>query len=500
MSDIDKIHTTASTATEVSRIGTEGTEGSERKGRDERKEGSDRNVRKGRNGTDVRKERKERTESTESTESILQPKYINRGTYGCIYQPMIPCANQHAKPSSIHYISKISKKTDSEERIGHLVRQIPQYQYYFAPIIDSCPINFNEINEREIKKCDIVDIAKQLPPSQETKVEGAIKDNIIINPAVEYKSYKIRYVGKYHVGKYIQMLSDIPSNQDPTLQLKHCVELHIHLLKALKKLGDAHIVHYDLKSNNIILDDRYHRPVIIDFGISFETSDLDTFDYTKYKKIFYSDYNVYPPWCIEIVLLSYIILNVPALYDVTDPALIPDVFDKTITGIEMTHIEDAYVRFLEDNHVYTTTESYMDVVPTHISLASQRNMKTSGTTPGPTPGTTEETWNQTKKEKMREILLPYQDKTWKELIQKLTANIQSWDNYSLAVIMKELVSYSYKKYPPTDISSVMHEYMDMLVQIIVSEPDTRPTAETTLRTIIEWVRGLQAFAQGPKVP
>ena len=88
---------------------------------------------------------------------------------------------------------------------------------------------------------------------------------------------------------------------------------------------------------------------------------------------------------------------------------------------------------------------------------------------------------------MREILLPYQDKTWKELIQKLTANIQSWDNYSLAVIMKELVSYSYKKYPPTDISSVMHEYMDMLVQIIVSEPDTRPTAETTLRTIIEWV-------------
>jgi len=479
MSDIDKIHTsastaTASTSTQVSRIGTE------------------------------------LKESTESTESILQPKYINRGTYGCIYQPMIPCANQHAKPSSIHYISKISKKTDSEERIGHLVRQIPQYQYYFAPIIDSCPINFNEINEREIKKCDIVDEVNKT------------QDNGLPE---EYKSYKIRYVGKYHVAKYIQLLSDIPSNQDLTLQLKHCVELHIHLLKALKKLGDARIVHYDLKSNNIILDDRYHRPVIIDFGISFETSDLDTFDYTKYKKIFYSDYNVYPPWCIEIVLLSYIILNVPALYDVTDPALIPDVFDKTITGIEMKHIEDAYVRFLEDNHVYTTTESYMN-----MNTSEPAAGPTTGPTPsGSTSGTTEETWNQTKKEKMREILLPYQDKTWKDLIQKLTANVQSWDNYSLAVIMKELVSYSYKKYPPTDIpndlrdsfsrrkvspafdalatatfppsfSSIVHEYTNMLVQIIVSEPDTRPTAETTLRTIIEWVRGLQAFAQGPNVP
>ena len=115
------------------------------------------------------------------SESVTtKPKYMNRGTYGCIYQPMIPCDNTiRAKLVADQYISKISKKTESEERIGTILRRIPHYQYYFAPIISSCPLHLGEIDEREIKKCEII--------ATDTKDMKDMKDT--------YQSYKIRYVG-----------------------------------------------------------------------------------------------------------------------------------------------------------------------------------------------------------------------------------------------------------------------------------------------------------------
>ena len=375
------------------------------------------------------------------------PKYVNRGTYGCIYQPMIQCSASISPFVAEQYISKISKQNDSEERIGTLLRHIPHYQYYFAPIIMSCPINLGEIDEREIKKCEIMDDL-----SKESKEQ---------NPISEYKSYKIRYVGKYHVAKYIDIIRGDSSKNI----VGKCIEMHIHLLRALTKMGNAHLVHYDLKNNNIIIDDRYHTPIIIDFGISFETTSLDTFDYVTYKNIFYSDYNVYPPWCIDIILLSYIILNVPDIYQVTDPAAIPAVFDRIISDMEIKHLEDTYIKFLTDNQVY-------------------KNMTMSPkTTPAPPSATIENPtndaeWKTAEETKMKRLLVPFLGKTWKELIAKLIVNIGSWDNYSLAIIMKEIMK-SYNEPSP---------YIDILTHIIASDPETRPTAEKTLNEIIEWTQ------------
>jgi hypothetical protein len=65
------------------------------------------------------------------------------------------------------------------------------------------------------------------------------------------------------------------------------------------------IVHYDLNENNILYDDHYLLPIIIDFGLSFRIDLLTT--EVAYKKAFY----VYVPtctwWCLEIAIISFIV-------------------------------------------------------------------------------------------------------------------------------------------------------------------------------------------------
>jgi serine/threonine protein kinase len=375
----------------------------------------------------------------------IGPKYVNRGTYGCIYQPMIPCAKyRNTLNFPQNYISKISKRNESEERIGNIIKHIPHYQYYFAPIIDTCPVNIGNIDENEIKKCDIV---KQL--WSKTKEEDASatpkefpKEELPAETPSDYESYKIRYVGENHLGTYIHVLERIRST---TQQWKQCIEIHIHALKALKMLGDAHLVHYDLKNNNIIMDDRYHVPILIDYGISFMTTDLDTFDYNTYKNIFYSDYAIYPPWCIEILLLSHILLNVPTT---TSTAAEPSnkVFDQPITDGDMHTLEETYINYFTQNSMYTEAEA--------TAVAT----------------------------KMKTLLAPYNGQPWTELIKRLIATVQSWDNYSLAIVMKEMINYLNKK---QEIPPGLQEYTNMLTRIIVSDPDSRPTAEQTLSEIMD---------------
>ena len=58
-----------------------------------------------------------------------------------------------------------------------------------------------------------------------------------------------------------------------------------------------------MKENNIMYDERENKPIIIDFGISFDTKMVQN----QLDEVFYTEGFDYPPWCFEIAMCSYIV-------------------------------------------------------------------------------------------------------------------------------------------------------------------------------------------------
>jgi serine/threonine protein kinase len=211
-------------------------------------------------------------------------KLISQGAYGCVFknvdenQKKIQNLKQHQKKEE--YIIKIQKKEETSENetlIGKKIMNIKNYKNYFAPIIQTEDIKIDVLDNKELEKCDI------------------IHDNK--DPNTEYESEKIKYIGKDTLLKYYMKLL----SNDKFINV--FIENHIILLEALEKLESAQIIHYDLKENNIMIQDTDKRPIIIDFGLSIDST-------KPMENFFYSYYTEYAPWCIDIIFLSYMVKQV----------------------------------------------------------------------------------------------------------------------------------------------------------------------------------------------
>ena len=56
--------------------------------------------------------------------------------------------------------------------------------------------------------------------------------------------------------------------------------MHLHILTGLQKLIKLNnpIIHNDLKDENILIDNIYDIPIIIDFGLSFTKDDVQSLE------------------------------------------------------------------------------------------------------------------------------------------------------------------------------------------------------------------------------
>ena len=204
-------------------------------------------------------------------------KLISQGSYGCIFKPGFTCSGKIEQNEK--YITKVQKKkktSEKETEIGKKLKKIKNYRKYYAPIIETCEVNLHKITKKqEIEKCNFID----------TKKEEV------------YESNKIAYIGKETLADYYS------NNLNNTKQiLKSMMEQQIVLLEGLDKLFKQKIIHLDLKCNNIMINAE-NRPIIIDFGLSFEIKDLEK---ENYEKIFFVYGPDYSPWCIDIAMICYI--------------------------------------------------------------------------------------------------------------------------------------------------------------------------------------------------
>lgn len=225
--------------------------------------------------------------------SKAEPVLLAQGTFGCVYHPGMTCKHE---PLDAEYITKIhasnEKTAQNEIAVSKKVQTIPNYEQYFSPVLENCKVNLAKVNRKEVEKCKFIDA-----------------DIVGIDAAepLTYVSTKIRFIKGESLLEYVSQ-----NSKYSTISF-----LYKTLCESVKKLAEKDIVHFDLRENNMIVS-KQGVPVIIDFGISIDFSIDFTIDFsidfsktnkTKsfLKNSFYAYTSQYKPWCIEIVLICYIV-------------------------------------------------------------------------------------------------------------------------------------------------------------------------------------------------
>lgn len=288
---------------------------------------------------------------------------------------------------------------------------IPSYQYRYAPVVQSCPVQLSAIDPIYVKKCDVAKKALA------TKLQGP--DLFTLN--------KIKYAGSETLETYLtRRLSS-------GYFLPKFYEMHLYLLRSIQLLANAKVVHYDLKENNVMYDASNHTPVIIDFGLSLDMGTIlvPRAPSEAYKNAFYTHYEKYPPWCLDIVLASYIVQKKQSANWMTTP----------VDAVELGRVVDAY--FATNGAILTIADRDQGAV-NKSRLAWRQVAKSLDKLPG------------------------------KQAVDRLAATWKSWDNFGIAVIFLFLwAQYDLDKLDPSPVSE---QYYAALVNTILSLPESRPTA------------------------
>jgi hypothetical protein len=336
-------------------------------------------------------------------------KIISQGAYGCIFEN----ENKNKPKSKEEYIIKIQKKEETSENetlIGKKIMNIKNYKNYFAPILETENINISSLDDEELDQCDIIHNNK--------------------DPKAKYESEKIKYIGKYTLLKYYMKL--ISNNKFINI----FIENHIILLESLEKLESVQIIHYDLKENNVMIQDSDKRPIIIDFGLSIDAT-------KPMESYFYSYYTKYGPWCIDIIFLSYMVNEVGK-----------DWKTKSITA---NNIKIIINDFFENNPINTK-----------LLIQDERNI-----------------W----KTKLINYFNVFINKPWKTLYDELIKYRFTWDNYSIIVMYLflfydlELKNYS--------SNTFLNDYINLLKANMMTTPNERITPTILKQKILKLFNSIQ---------
>jgi serine/threonine protein kinase len=216
---------------------------------------------------------------------------LAQGTFGCVFHPGMTCNHE---PLDAEYITKIhasnEKTVQNEIAVSKKVQTIPNYEQYFSPILENCKVNLAKVNRKEVEKCKFIDadLAAHAP---------------VTNQPLTYVSTKIRFIKGESLLEYVSQ-----NSKYSTISF-----LYKTLCESVKKLAEKDIVHFDLRENNMIVSKK-GVPIIIDFGISIDFTIYFSIDFSKtnqkktfLKNTFYAYTTQYKPWCIEIVLICYIV-------------------------------------------------------------------------------------------------------------------------------------------------------------------------------------------------
>jgi len=354
-------------------------------------------------------------------------RLIGQGTYGCVFKPEILCKT--GEPGSVKYLTKLQVADNyetAEANIGKRVQQIPNYQYFFAPILETCDVKRDVIKKTKVERC------------------MAIKKN-----STRLKSAKLRYVGDLTFGDYFySLLYKSTKKYIEVLPL-----MHYYLLNSIQLLVDKGIVHLDLKEDNIIYDSTNDVMIIIDFGFATFVEDLIASKYVNTTSPFYISPKIYDVWCIEITIMFYISKFIRDVEAPTGSYRVDKKrFKQTIEHMDIERLKQICRVFVQENNVFKLpcfTKNIKDKFETILQK-----------------------WVES-----------FNGKTWVHLWETLYATHKSWDNYSLTILILYELSQSILIVDDPDNDIFLSKYIQLLIETITHEPGTRSTPKELANSI-----------------
>lgn len=380
-------------------------------------------------------------EHTSGGTQCKELRLINSGAFGCIYRPNLTCKGN---VGSMKYLTKIqkSKRTIIHElRISEKVRKINGYARFFAPVLKHCPVRIAKDQIPNIKKCEVFknETAKTIE-------------------STSYISMKSRYVGNQDLKAYLFSIL-YNSSQPPSVFLHELWQTHTHLLKGISKLYANNIVHYDLKYNNIIFDGEQQKPIIIDFGQSWSTTELKTEPEISAAFFVFDQYDY---WCIDILICNYIVQRIG----------IDNAKNTLVNESEMNDIYGVFIHGLnpnKDDKIVNDAFLY--------NMLQNPQKKTNYTNI------------------FAEYVRPFiNNQTWWELYEDLQKYANTWDSYSLAIIylnfLDDIFLDNSELYNRLLVLSEnrLPKYIDLLEQTVYNAPNNRPTIQQIINAIEILVR------------
>jgi serine/threonine protein kinase len=357
---------------------------------------------------------------------------INQGTYGCVFRPGIECSSKQL--TSKKYITKIQKYKETSMReveMGKKIKKIPGYSQYYAPIIESCDVTVGTLNnDTEAKKCDFIKMA----PEYNNKT---------------YESNRIRYVGKNTLGDYL--VKEAANISQLESYFRKLINMHTTLLTGITKLNAANIMHFDIKENNVMCKDKSGRPIIIDFGLSVDTTNIASPEEFPAAEAFFAYGVSYAPWCLDIGMITYMIHKTKNA-NIEQP--MPNAWRKENATLEETN--KVIGEFIKTNptmmELFTSEmlEEYKKKVESYYAPLVEGGM----------------------------LNVP----SWGNVYDELVKYHKSWDNYGLAVMILDMLRIMELREQAAEFP-FMKKYIELLTNIVLSMPDKRPTAEETATEI-----------------
>jgi serine/threonine protein kinase len=346
-------------------------------------------------------------------------RLINKGSYGCIYYPGIKC--DAISKETDQYITKIQEKmenvgAENEIQISNLIKTIPFFDRYFAPILSSCDLQITTIANtlKDTATCE---------PIQE-----AIREN-----QSSLQSNKIRYLGD------VTLYKDWNRNLENPKFVFHILVHLFYLLNSISMLLTKQIVHNDIKENNIMMDLNRKKPILIDFGQSMMIQSNNIADIPSFFLQFeYQKVLAHPFYSIDLALISYIANRISK-----ENKIQMDKIDTIVSDI-LTEFKDSVTKiWFEKNEITNPlsaciTSDELSIYQTNILIYLER----------------------------------VSTKTWKELYEELIGYYQTWDAYSIYGMYILFYTNNLTRIPNKN-KLILDKCMEILKGQIYSIPEKR---------------------------
>ena len=333
-------------------------------------------------------------------------KLLDQGGFGCVFYPRISCSGNSTK--SKEFVSKLQMRnynSKNEIRIGKfIVKKIKNYFLYFLPVVEGCDINISSIDKNILKKCEVVQNSDKL----------------------DYVLMKIKYIKNINFYNFI-----INPNETKEKIFLNTLESYSYLLKSIEKLSDINIIHFDLKTENILYNLKTKCPLIIDFGISL---DMNLFNESLALDYFYIYAPEYYIWPLEVHIVCYLV----------NKRLDPK------GKINKEELEGVVNKLL-------TRNKGLEI----FSSEFNKNYKTS----------------------CFKYISQFFGKTKSEIIKTIVVpeNYKTWDNYSLSILMLRMLFYLFNK--GYSNAPFIIAFSQLLLMGIHPFPDKRFSIKKTIITL-----------------